>query len=479
MAKKKNKKVLNIVSIIIGIISLILMLAFSYAIYKLNMIPGKFLIPVYILIFIIYTGLLLTVFLPKVKSKIKVISIVVLVLFGVIFGFADKYIFTTLNFMDILDRDVLQKERYDVYVLENSSYNKLEDLKGKKVGLYQSSNSEKAGSELKNKIDFEIIEYTDVEKMFESLNNDEINAIIISSSVKNLLDTELSDINVKIKSIYNFKISIEKNDIVKVVNVTNTPFNVYIAGGDGYGSIDYTFNTDVNMVATINPTTRKILLTSIPRDYYVNLVGQGSNAYDKLTHAGYYGIEESVKTVENLLDTDINYYVKINFSTIEGIVNAIGGVDVYSDFDFYEKAFGKYHFTVGYNHLNGNQALAFARERKSFATGDVQRVKNQQKIVEAIINKVTSSTALISSYDRILDTISENLDTNMPSKDISRLVKMQLNDMRGWTIESQNAVGTGQMGPTYTFPTLNLYTMLPDEASVNSLKAKINEYLGK
>lgn len=479
MAKKKNKKVLNIVSIIIGIISLILMLVFSYAIYKLNMIPGKFLIPVYILIFVIYTGLLLTVFLPKVKSKIKVFSMIILVLFGVIFGFADKYIFTTLNFMDILDRDVLQKERYDVYVLENSSYNKLEDLKGKKVGLYQSLNSEKAGSELKNKIDFEIIEYTDVEKMFESLNNDEINAIIISSSVKNLLDTELNDINVKIKSIYNFKISIEKNDIVKVVNVTNTPFNVYIAGGDGYGSIDYTFNTDVNMVATINPTTRKILLTSIPRDYYVNLVGQGPNAYDKLTHAGYYGIEESVKTVENLLDIDINYYVKINFSTIEGIVDAIGGVDVYSDYDFYEKAFGKYHFTVGYNHLDGKQALAFARERKSFATGDVQRVKNQQKVVEAIINKVTSSTALISSYDRILDTVSENLDTNMPSKDISRLVKMQLNDMRGWTIESQNAVGTSQMGPTYTFPTLNLYTMLPDEDSVNSLKAKIKEYLGK
>lgn len=478
MAKKKNKKVLNIVSIIIGIISLILMLVFSYAIYKLNMIPGKFLIPVYILIFVIYTGLLLTVFLPKVKSKIKVISIVVLVLFGVIFGFADKYIFTTLNFMDILDRDILQKERYDVYVLENSSYNKLEDLKGKKVGLYQSSNSEKAGSELKNKVNFEIIEYTDVEKMFESLNNDEINAIIISSSVKNLLDTELNDINVKIKSIYNFKISIEKNDIVKVVNVTNTPFNVYIAGGDGYGSIDYTFNTDVNMVATINPTTRKILLTSIPRDYYVNLVGQGPNAYDKLTHAGYYGIEESVKTVENLLDTDINYYVKINFSTIEGIVDAIGGVDVYSEYEF-TASDGTYSYVKGYQHLDGKKALRFARERKSFATGDVQRVKNQQKVVEAMINKITSSTALISSYDRILDSVSDNLDTNMPSKDISRLVKMQLNDMRGWTIESQNAVGTGQMGPTYTFPTLNLYTMLPDKDSVNSLKLKINEYLGK
>ena len=477
MEKKKNKKILNIVSIVIGVISLILMLFFSYAIYKLNMIPGKFLIPAYILIFVIYTGLLLTVFLPKVKSKIKVISMVVLVLFGAIFGFADKYIFTTLNFMDILDRDVLQKERYDVYVLENSGYNKLEDLKGKKVGLYQSSNSEKAGSELKNKIDFEIIEYTDVEKMFESLNNDEINAIIISSSVKNLLDAELNDINVKIKSIYNFKISIEKNDIVKLVNVTNTPFNVYIAGGDGYGSIDYTFNTDVNMVATINPTTRKILLTSIPRDYYVNLVGQGPNAYDKLTHAGYYGIEESVKTVEKLLDTDINYYVKINFSTIEGIVDAIGGVDVYSDFDFCAYGRPDICYSKGWNKTDGFHALMFARERHAFYDGDVQRVKNQQKVVEAMVNKITSSTALISSYDRILDSVSENLDTNMPSKDISRLVKMQLSDMRGWTIESQNAVGTGQMGPTYTFPTLDLYTMLPDEESVKSLKLKINEYL--
>jgi len=220
------------------------------------------------------------------------------------------------------------------------------------------------------------------------------------------------------------------------------------------------------------------LLTSIPRDYYVNLVGQGPNAYDKLTHAGYYGIEESVKTVENLLDTDINYYVKINFSTIEGIVDAIGGVDVYSEYEF-TASDGTYSYVKGYQHLDGKKALRFARERKSFATGDVQRVKNQQKVVEAMINKITSSTALISSYDRILDSVSDNLDTNMPSKDISRLVKMQLNDMRGWTIESQNAVGTGQMGPTYTFPTLNLYTMLPDKDSVNSLKLKINEYLGK
>ena len=301
----------------------------------------------------------------------------------------------------------------------------------------------------------------------------------MNGSVEKLLKDELSDMEISLKTIYEFKVSIDQVDIVKVVNVANTPFNVYIAGGDGFGSIDAIFNTDVNMVATIDPVNRKVLLTSIPRDYYVNLVLQGEEAYDKLTHAGYYGIAESVKSVEKLLNTDINYYVKVNFSTIEGIVDAIGGVDVYSDYDFYERAFRKYHYTVGYNHLNGEQALAFARERKSFAEGDIQRVKNQQKVVEAIIKKVTSSTALISNYDQILNSISDNMDTNISSKDISKLVKMQLNDMRGWSVESINLTGTGQMGPTYTFPTLNLYTMLPNEDSVNEAQTKIKDYLGK
>lgn len=476
---KKKNKTFDIINKIIGIISTIILLVFGYLIAKLDMIPNKYLALLYVVVGIIYICLLLTIFLPKIKKKIKITSIVILVIFSVIFGFASKYIFTTIDFMSIIDKDIFQKERYTLMVLDNSTIKNLSELKNKTIGIYKSKNSEKAVEELKKKISFEMIEYDNVEEMFEKLKNGEISAILISSSVEKLLSSDLNDIDVKLKNIYELKISITSEEIVKVVNVTNTPFNVYVAGGDGYGSIDYTFNTDVNMVVTINPNTRKVLLTSIPRDYYVNLVGQGPNAYDKLTHAGYYGIEESVKTVENLLNTDINYYVKINFSTIIGVVDAIGGIDVYSDYDFYERAFGQYHFVVGNNHLNGKQALAFARERKSFVDGDIQRVKNQQKVVEAIVKKVTSSTALISSYDQILNSVSENIDTNMPSKDISRLVKMQLNDMRGWTIESQNATGTGQMGPTYTFPTLDLYTMLPDENSVSEIKLKISQYLNK
>lgn len=476
--KKKNKK-LTLIAKIIGILSLIITIIFSFMLVKLNMIPNKYLAPLFIIIILIYLIMLFLAFNKKVKSSLKITAIIIFIMFAVIGGFGAKYLYTTFDFLSVLDKDIFQKEKFSVKVLDTSDYNKLEELNDKNLGIYKSTNSQKASDELSKKIEFTKVEYTNIESMFNDLTDGKISGVIMNSSVEKLLKDELSDLEIKLKTIYEFKVSIDQVDIVKVVNVTNTPFNVYIAGGDGFGSIDAIFNTDVNMVATIDPVNRKVLLTSIPRDYYVNLVLQGEEAYDKLTHAGYYGIEESVKSVEKLLNTDINYYVKVNFSTIEGIVDAIGGVDVYSDYDFYERAFRKYHYTVGYNHLNGEQALAFARERKSFADGDIQRVKNQQKVVEAIIKKITSSTALISNYDQILNSISDNMDTNISSKDISKLVKMQLSDMRGWSIESINLTGTGQMGPTYTFPTLNLYTMLPDEDSVNEAQTKIKNYLGK
>lgn len=476
--KKKNKK-LTLIAKVIGIISLIIIIIFSFMLVKLNMIPNKYLAPLFIILILIYLIMLFFAFNKKVKSSLKITAIVIFIIFAVVGGLGSKYLYTTFDFLSVLDKDIFQKERFSVKVLETSDYNKLEELNNKNLGIYKSTNSEKASDELSKKIEFTKVEYTNLENMFNDLTDGKISGVIMNGAAEKLLKDELSDLEINLKTIYEFKVSIDQVDIVKVVNVTNTPFNVYIAGGDGFGSIDAIFNTDVNMVATIDPVNRKVLLTSIPRDYYVNLVLQGEEAYDKLTHAGYYGIEESVKSVEKLLNTDINYYVKVNFSTIEGIVDAIGGVDVYSDYDFYERAFRKYHYTVGYNHLNGEQALAFARERKSFAEGDIQRVKNQQKVVEAIIKKVTSSTALISNYDQILNSISDNMDTNISSKDISKLVKMQLNDMRGWSVESINLTGTGQMGPTYTFPTLNLYTMLPNEDSVNEAQTKIKDYLGK
>lgn len=461
----------------IAILSIIIFIVFGIMLYVLDMIPFKYLIIFYIVFGLLYLYLFITSFPKKIKNKFRISSCVFLILFGTIFGIGIKYLNDTMDFVGVISKDLFQKEVYYVMTLDDSKYKNIKDLDGKSIGIYSSKNGEEAIKLLDKKIKSTSKEYKNVVELFEDLQDNKIDAVLINESTKNLLDTDLADMELKLKEIYKVYVSIEKTDIVKVVDITKKPFNIYVAGGDAYGSIDNVTNTDVNMIITVDPINRKVLLTSIPRDYYVNLPSFGNGAYDKLTHAGYYGIEESVKAIENLLDIDINYYVKVNFSTIEGVIDAIKGVDVYSDYSFNECAYGIYHFNKGMNHLNGKQALAFARERKSFSDGDIQRVKNQQKVLTAIIDKVTSSTTLVTNFSQILDSVGNSFSTNMETKSINRFIKMQLNDMRGWSIESQNLVGTDLYTYTYTYPNLQLYVMKQDENSIAMSKNKINKYL--
>ena len=461
----------------IAILSIIIFIVFGIMLYVLDMIPFKYLIIFYIVFGLLYLYLFITSFPKKIQNKFRISSCVFLILFGTIFGIGIKYLNDTMDFVGVISKDLFQKEVYYVMTLDDSKYKNIKDLDGKSIGIYSSKNGEEAIKLLDKKIKSTSKEYKNVVELFEDLQDNKIDAVLINESTKNLLDTDLADMELKLKEIYKVYVSIEKTDIVKVVDITKKPFNIYVAGGDAYGSIDNVTNTDVNMIITVDPVNRKVLLTSIPRAYYVNLPSFGNDAYDKLTHAGYYGIEESVKAIENLLDIDINYYVKVNFSTIEGVIDAIKGVDVYSDYSFNECAYGIYHFNKGMNHLNGKQALAFARERKSFSDGDIQRVKNQQKVLTAIIDKVTSSTTLVTNFSQILDSVGNSFSTNMETKSINRFIKMQLNDMRGWSIESQNLVGTDLYTYTYTYPNLQLYVMKQDENSIAMSKNKINKYL--
>jgi polyisoprenyl-teichoic acid--peptidoglycan teichoic acid transferase len=452
---------------------------FSIMLSKLDMIPFKYLLIFYIVFGLLYLYLLFTSIPKKIKFGIKVSSCVVLDIFSIVFGIGIKYLDNTMDFVNVISKDLSQNEVYYVMVLEDSKYEKIKDLKGRDIGIYSSKNSENANEKLNKKIENNSKEYKNVVEMFEDLRDSKLDAVLINGSTRNLLDSDLADMDIDLKEIYKLSISIEKEDIVKVVDVTKKTFNIFVAGGDAYGSIDNVTNTDVNMIITVDPVNKKLLLTSIPRDYYVNLPSFGDNAYDKLTHAGYYGIEESVKAVENLLDVDINYYVKVNFSTIVGVIDAIGGVDVESDYKFCIEGGGPC-FKKGNNYMNGTKALAFARERHSFKDGDVQRVKNQQKVLMAIIDKASSSTTIITNFSKILDSVSDSFSTNMETKDINKLVKMQLNDMSTWSIESQNLVGTDLYSKdTYTFPNLELYVMKQDTESVNTAKEKIKGYLNK
>ena len=482
MSRVKRIKKKNLKYKIIWSISFIVYAVFLVYLFILDMLPTKYLLMGIIPTALIYFITMIFMFNMKIKKKIKVTSSVFLIIFMLVFGVGIKYMYSTVGFLDAIDNKLFQRANYYVMVLDDSKYDKLSDLKGKKMGIYSTDNSEEAVKKVQKKVKVRETDYTDVEKMIEDLKDNKIESILINDSAKSLIDSEL-DLDVKLRCIGKVSIPIEKEDIAKKVDITKKKFNIFIAGGDAYGSIKNVTNTDVNMIVSIDPVKNKILLTSIPRDYYVNLPSFGTNAYDKLTHAGYYGIEESVKTVEKLLDTDINYYVKVNFSTVEGVIDAIGGVDVDSDYSFkcHNDAQTRYYsFKAGNNHLNGEKALAFARERHSFPDGDVQRVKNQQKVIAAVIDKATSSTKIITNFTSILDSVKDSMSTNMNRKSINKFVKKQLNEMKGWKIESQNLTGfDSNSTSTYSMPGMSLYVMKQDPESVKKASEKIEQFMGE
>jgi LCP family protein required for cell wall assembly len=224
------------------------------------------------------------------------------------------------------------------------------------------------------------------------------------------------------------------------VSVTEEPFNIYITGIDQWASekgLDLE-RSDVNMIATVNPVTRKVLLTSIPRDSYVKL--HTAQQMDKLTHTGIYGVDETLNTVQDWLGIDLNYYVKMNFTAVSDIINAMGGIRVYSPVAF-ESSLKGYKYEKGWNNMSGRQALFFARERHAFEGQDSIRVENQQRVVEAVIKKMTSSTTLLTKYGDIMTAAGDNLSTNFSTHDMTELVRMQITDLAEWDIETQKIEG--------------------------------------
>jgi len=229
------------------------------------------------------------------------------------------------------------------------------------------------------------------------------------------------------------------------------------------------------MIVTVNPKTNKILLTSIPRDCVIILPTCGER--DKLTHTGIYGINESIGSIENLMGIKINYYLKVNFSALENLVNAINGIDVESDYNF---TAGANSFSIGMNYMNGTQALSFARERHSFVDGDFQRVKNQQKVIEGIITKITSSSTLLLNYNSILSAVGGSMDTSIAPKEIKSLVKMQVDDMPNWEFESSSIdQGSDASLIGYSYPYKALYMFVPNEDAVMEAADKVNAVMNQ
>jgi LCP family protein required for cell wall assembly len=268
-----------------------------------------------------------------------------------------------------------------------------------------------------------------------------------------------------------FKVRVKKNSAKAKTDVTK-PFIVYISGIDTYGDIASVSRSDVNILAVVNPQTKKVLLVNTPRDYYVQLNGT-TGLRDKLTHAGIYGVDASERTLEDLYGVNINNYMRINFTSLMEIVDRIGGVEVNSDVAFKS---GKYTFNLGINQLDGKAALEFSRNRYAFAEGDRQRGKNQQKVIEAIINKVGRPDTII-YYQSLLSSLRGTFQTDASQAEISAVVKQQLNSLGEWSVESISVDGAGKLAQTYSYGSQPLYVMEPNIDTVNAAKAKIQEYL--
>ena len=308
---------------------------------------------------------------------------------------------------------------------------------------------------------------------YKSLVSGEAKAIVLNSVFENIIESEYPDYASKIRKIYTKNITKE----VAAPKVSkNKSFNVYVSGIDTYGPISSVSRSDVNILMTVNQDSKKILLTTTPRDSYVPIADGGNNQKDKLTHAGIYGVDSSIHTLENLYGVDINYYVRLNFTSFLKLIDLLGGVDVYNDQEFTSRH-GKFHFPVGNVHLDSEQALGFVRERYSLADGDRDRGRNQQKVIVAIIQKLTSTEAL-KNYSDIIQGLQDSLQTNMPIETMMDLVNAQLESGGSYKVNSQDLKGTGQMGlPSYAMPDSNLYMMEIDDSSLAAAKSTIQDVM--
>ncbi len=475
MKKKITKrKIRSIYFIVIAVILLLSVYLNTYLLLKYNILPMKFLAIYFILVGLIPILLIFFTVFKSIRVGIKYLLSGIEILYLIMLFIVFCYLNQTFNFLDNFTKGYdYETKSYYVLVNKDSNYNDINDIENKTLGYFSAIDSSisKALEELNKKVKTKTIVIEGFSELTNELYNNEVDAIIMLKSYYDMFNESEDNIEDKTKILYEFSIKEKISDIGKDSNVLEDTFYIYISGVDTYGSITDRTRSDVNIVMGINPKTYEIKMVSIPRDYYVTLIP--FNREDKLTHAGWYGVETSVKTIENLLDIEINYYVKVNFNAVIKLVDALGGVEVYSNYDFYSSGLN-HHFKEGYNKVDGELALDFVRTRKAFLEGDRVRGENQQALIKAIIDKA-ASPAILTKYDDILKTLDGSFTTNIPTSSITDLLKMQLDKMPSWNLTSFNVNGTdGSSTTTYSAPGQELYVMIPDEESIKEAKEALD-----
>ncbi len=482
--KKKNRrpftKFLNFVMVMAAALLLI-------QIFNLNLLPTKyFVLVVALVIILVLLVLLVSNFKGKtVLTRLLVIFLALCMSVGLCVG--NYYVYKTSSvFYDVTNIASRKATTTSVIVLNTSSYSDIKDLKSKKIGvLSEEDKGTKRVLKKMNKYGISTIGYDNVFEMVDALNNSQVDAIIMNENYRGILhETDgYFNFNTETKYIYQdvyyTKRDASDNASDPVSNITQDTFTILISGTDSYGGLDENGRSDANMLLTVNPKTHRILMTSIPRDYYVTMVCNDNaceeGAKDKLTHTGLHGVKSVEKTIESVLGITINYNIRINFSSVTNLVNAMGGIDLdITDEDTCEVFYvnGQPGLSVGHHeNVDGETALAFARERYAYAIGDNQRVKNQQKVFKAMLKKALSAS-MIMNYSKFMDAISVAFETNLSDDEIASFVRYEINEQPKWKMESYAISGESSLEFSYESQAYASVT-LQDEYKNEIAKQKI------
>lgn len=465
----KMRKRSGLVGKIIALLQLLASAVFVFLLYDSGMFPVRYVTLAGLGLLLVFLIVMLLQCLRK--SVFHWIGILISILVIVLVAAAGVYFQKANRTLDDVGGAQYKTDNMVVVVREEDEAQELQDALGYRFGSQtqvDQDNTQKMLQDIETTMGEapELTEYASVQEEAQALLDGEIDAAVYNEAFTSVLEESIEGYSDKVRVLYQYGIDTE---LAKEEKSIEEPFNVYISGIDVSGAITTNSRSDVNIIMTVNPKTKKILLTTTPRDYYVEVPGISGGAKDKLTHAGIYGVDASIATLEELYDINITYYARVNFTSLVKIVDVLGGVDVDSSYAF---SAGGYQFTEGVNHLDGEKALAFSRERHSFADGDNQRGKNQEAVLTAILKKAMSP-ALLTNAGQLLDSVSDSVETNMTSDEMAGLINMQLADGSEWTVESEAATGTGDTQTCYSSGSAQLYVMHPDEASVADISEKI------
>ncbi|WP_297565155.1 LCP family protein [uncultured Faecalibaculum sp.] len=431
-----------------------------WQLYSLNVLPSNIQTPVFLAIVLVCVIVLLIKIEFKHSKRVMIGLLSLSVILTIIFGTGAYYLYRTDGTLSAITaiRNT-NDNNISVIVMNDSDINALEDLSGKKVGILKNidkGGTEKALEQIEKEmpVEFEQIELDSVPQEAMALYSGEVDAIILNEAYRtNVVELEdYADFSGRTRVIFQAHFKTDaNNEALAVSDVTTKPYNILISGNDTYGDVGELSRSDVNMVVTVNPMTSTVLLTSIPRDAYVavdcgDAYACAEGQLDKITHTGINGVTSTKRTVEKLLDIDINYTFRVNFSSVTSIVDSLGGIDIeVPEGQAVEKFYADSTLegvTEGWNHLNGERALSFARERYAYIDGDNQRVRNQQMVLKAIFDKATSPEIIV-NYPSLLSALESAFDTTLSQDEITSFIKYQIQAMPGWKFETYQLSGEG------------------------------------